>query len=298
LRILLTGATGFIGRRFLAEEERRFEIRPFSLTTGPPSTAELAGIDAVVHLGALVHRLRDPPSWEEFRRANCERTLELARQAKEAGVRQLVFMSSSKVFGESSHGTPYDEASPTAPEDDYGRSKLAAEEGLAELRGEGFRVAALRPPLVYGEGVKANFLRLLQLVEKVPVLPFRGAENRRSMIYVGNLVAVIAAVLRKGGDGTFVVADQPTLTLEELVREIAGAMAKRRGWASLPRWAHGLLRRRFPEAERRLFGSFELDPSSSLARLGLDLPYTTEDGVRRTVNWYRHRSRGERRREP
>ena len=227
--VLVTGASGFIGRAACAEFAKRGWTVRAGVRTAITDLAKgwpLDGVDVVVHLAGIAHELRGQNAESMYQEMNCAATERLARAAVQAGVRRFVFMSSIKVNGER---TPPDEpfraGDEPNPQDRYARSKWAAERALAALAGK-LEVVVLRPPLVYGPGVRANFLRLIRLVERRLPLPFGAIRNRRSMIYVGNLVEliVLAASSTAAAGRTLFAADGEDLSTPQLVREIGNAL--------------------------------------------------------------------------
>jgi nucleoside-diphosphate-sugar epimerase len=231
----------------------------------------------------------DPLS--EFRRANVAATHVLGEEAVAAGVRHVVLASTVKAVGEET-ATPWTEDTPPRPTDPYGRSKLEAEQLLRDLaERQGLGVTALRFPLVYGPEVKGNMLRLFALVDRGVPLPFGAVRNRRSMLYVGNLVAALCAVLERPptGSRTFFVTDRRDLSLPELLRLVGEALDRPARLLSVP---PVLLRLLLPSAERgRLFGSLVVDASSLTRALGFEPPFTVEEGLRVTAEWYRGMAR-------
>jgi len=210
-KILVTGASGFLGRglfehlrsgaydvlgsvRVAAALEEGFILAPELSATSDWREA-LAGRDVVVHTAARAHVLKETEQdpLAVFRMLNTDGTLNLARQAAAVGVRRFVFISSIGVHGLfTREGECFTEQSPPAPHNDYARSKWEAEQGLLEIAGEtGLEVVIVRPPLIYGPGVKANFLHLLRLVESGWPLPLGGIRNRRSFLFLGNFVDAI-----------------------------------------------------------------------------------------------------------
>lgn len=320
--VLVTGATGFLGRQLCeALHGRGIPVRglvrdPASrLPAGVPAApaADLldraavrravAGADAVVHLAARVHVMRDSAAdpLAEFRRVNVEGTRVLLEEAVAAGARSFVFVSSVKAVGES--GTaPWTEATPPRPVDPYGISKLEAERLVRDTAERaGLHAPILRLPLVYGPGVKGNMLQLFGLVSRGVPLPFGAVPNRRSMVYSANVVAAIQAVLGSpsAGSETFFVSDGRDLTTPELVREVARALGVAPRLLRVP---HVLLRAAaragdalsllapFPltsAALQRLTGSLSLDASKLGRVTGFRPPYTVEEGLRATADWYR-----------
>ncbi len=284
MRILLTGAEGFIGRNL--RQSTSCETVTFSFSGGDIDTIDFRGIDAVVHLAALVHRMV-PPEEREYFRINRDQTLLLAGRAKEAGVRQFLFMSTVKVYGETSGESCLNEQTPCFPSDPYGRSKLEAEKGLRALEDEHFAVTIVRTPIVYGPGVKANILSLIRLVEKLPLLPLGGIRNKRSFVYVGNLTALIDAVLAKKASGIFLASDAVLFSTSSLVGQIAKALGVRTRIVSVP-WLGALLKRFRPALHERLFGTLCVDASATNRRLGFIPPYSAEAGWMKTIEWYRN----------
>lgn len=204
---------------------------------------------------------------------NVDLAAQTAKKAAAAGA-QFLFLSSLKVHGESSQ-SPFREDSPLAPKGVYAESKARAEDRLRAI--PGLRLAVLRPPLVYGPGVKANFLALMNAVARGWPLPLASIRNRRSLVYVGNLADAIIACL--GKEGTFLVSDGEAVSTPQLCREIGEALGRP---ARLFRFPSSLL----PE---KLSASLEVDDSHIHRTLGWKLPFTREQGLRRTAEWYRNR---------
>jgi nucleoside-diphosphate-sugar epimerase len=251
--------------------------------------AAVAGVDAIVHLAARVHVMREVAAdpLGEFRRANVEGTALLAEEAAAAGVRQLVLASTVKAVGEV-NSAAWTEATPPAPRDPYGASKLEAERLVLEVaERHGSRAAVLRFPLVYGPGVKGNMLRLFALVDRGVPLPFGAVTNRRSLLYVGNLVTAVRSVLETplAGAETFFVSDGRDLSLPALLRLIGEALGKPARLLPVP---PKLLRLVLPSGEsERLIGSLTVDASKLSAMTGYRAPHSVEEGLRATADWYR-----------
>jgi len=251
--------------------------------------AAVTGVDAVVHLAARVHVMRERAAdpLAEFRRANVESTAVLGEEAGRAGVRQMLLASTVKAVGEG-NSTPWTEDAPPAPADPYGTSKLEAERVVREAaQRHGTGAAVLRFPLVYGPAVQGNMLRLFAWVNRGVPLPFGSVANRRSMLYVGNLVAAVRAVLESpvGGTETFFVSDGRDLSLPALIRMIGAALGKPARLLPVPR---SLLRLLLPAAEaERLIGSLTVDGSKLSRMTGYRAPHSVEEGLRATADWYR-----------
>ena len=244
---------------------------------------------AVVHLAARVHVMRDEASdpLAKFREVNTEGTLNLARQAAQAGVKRFVFVSSIKVNGEG-RDAAYRETDSPAPEDTYAISKWEAEQGLQQISQEtGLEVVILRPPLVYGPGVKANFRRLLDTVARGWPLPLGAIRNRRSLLYLGNFVdAIRVCVEHPAAAGkTFLVDDGQPVSTPDLIRAVAHAMGRPARLLAVPvdalEFAGALLGKQ--AAVARLTGSLWVDSSLIRTRLGWTPPYSMAAGLAATV---------------
>jgi UDP-glucose 4-epimerase len=286
MKLLLTGASGFVGSYFQKKYAKKYEIKSFSFLHDNFEMLDLNGIDTVVHLSALVHQMGGAAS-DDYERVNVTQTLDLAKKAKESGVWHFVFMSTVKVYGEEINDA-YSEATTTCkPEDAYGKSKLKAENELQKLESDNFKVSIIRTPIVYGYGVKANIKNLINLVQKVPVLPFGNIQNKRSMVYVGNLCFFMDAVIEKRLSGVFLAADARAVSTTELIELIAQALGKRVYLVRVP-FFEGLLKVVKPSFHKRLFGSLEVDNHDTLTKLFGDVevlfPYSVEDGIELMIN--------------
>ncbi|MFZ3018238.1 MAG: SDR family oxidoreductase [Gallionella sp.] len=310
--LLVTGANGFVGRELRAELAlRRYpvsgavrsdtvnELHPTVRIAdiGPETdwAAALQGVEVVVHLAARVHVMKDTSTdpLAEFRKVNLQGTENLARQAARAGVKRLIYVSSIKVNGEGTSGPQnYSEHDTPAPQDPYGVSKWEAEQALHRVAQEtGLEVVVVRPPLVYGPGVKGNFISLLAAVGKGIPLPLAGADNARSLVYVGNLVdALIACATHPAAAGqTYLVSDGEPVSTAVLVEKIAVALGCRSRSFYFPsvlmRAAAALLGR--SAQVDRLFGSLRINDEKIRHELGWVPPYTLGQGLSATAEWYR-----------
>jgi nucleoside-diphosphate-sugar epimerase len=257
-------------------------------------SSALKGIDAVVHLAARAHVMReatiDPLA--AFRTVNVEGTRNLARQAAAAGVRRFVFLSSVKVNGENTAGRAFTESDPPHPEDPYGASKREAEDALRAIAAKtGLEVVILRPPLVYGPAVKANFLRMLRWVDRGVPLPLASVNNRRSLVYVGNLADVIVQCLEHtaAAGETFLVDDGEPVSTSRLLREIGQALDRP---ARLFPFPPELLRAGAACVGRgsdaaRVLDDLVVDSQRIRTVLGWQPPFSRKDGLAATAAWFR-----------
>jgi nucleoside-diphosphate-sugar epimerase len=312
--VVVTGADGFIGQWACALLESRgvSTIRVVRRADGPGkdrrvvpdlvSQADwqgtLAGGKAVLHLGARVHVIHeaavDPQG--AFHRVNVDATRRLAIEASKAGIHRFVFVSSIGVNGNQTRGRAFTEADNPNPQGPYAQSKLEAEVALSEVaRTSKLEVVTIRPPLVYGPGVKANFLRLLRWVDRGVPLPLASVRNQRSLVYVGNLCSAFVRCLEHADAAgrTFLVDDGRAVSTPELVRGIGRALARPVRLIACPpsalRLGAALLGRR-DDAER-LVGDLVVDASAITQRLGWTPPYSLDEGLAATAAWYRSLAR-------
>ena len=309
MRILVTGASGFVGtalcrellarghavhaaaRRATPEGEGLSGLRRIvipDIAAGFDRRALLDGIDAVVHLAAIAHRRG--VSDAELKRVNVDATAGLA-EAAAGRVRRFVFLSSIKVHGEDSGKGAYGETDALQPEDSYGRSKLQAERALTEIAARNrMELVLIRPPMAYGPGVKANFLRLLRWVASGLPLPLASVHNRRSLVYLGNLVDAIAlCVTHASANGPLLVSDEDTVSTPELISRIAGALGRPARLLRAPLAvlrAIGAVTGRLDEI-RRLTGNLAADTSKARRVLDWRPPYTLDEGLAETARWFR-----------
>jgi nucleoside-diphosphate-sugar epimerase len=311
MRLLVTGATGFIGKHLVCHfnglgwtvirglrsrgnDSRAENVHP-DIVRVDPDTGHFDisdRIDGVVHLAGIAHATGVDA--EEYRSANAVWTQKIGRRAAELGIPRLIFISTAKVTGDS-HPVPIDERAPFHPNDIYASSKAAAEVMLDEVgRQNEMRIITIRLPLVYGPGVKANFLSLLKLVDSGWPLPLASVINRRSLVYVGNLASAIEVCLTRpvAANRTFFVSDDYDVSIPQLVEAIATALGKRpRLFPFPPRLLQvlgGLAGRKDQVA--RLTESLQVDISRIKTEINWQPPFSLQQGLAHTASWYRTRS--------
>ena len=269
-RIAVTGASGFIGRNLCpvlrARGHEVIEVEREDIG------ARIAGAQAIVHLAGIAHSRGVDRA--VLRKVNVELPLAIGRAAAAAGVR-LLFMSSLKVLGERSDA-PLTESSPLVPQDAYARAKAEAEKALRAI--PGLQLTVLRPPLIYGPGVKANFLALARAIDRGWPLPLAGIDNRRSFLYVGNLADAVLRCLEGAPGRTFLLADGAPLSTPQLCERIAAALGKR---ARLFRLPSPFLR----FAPSALTRSLVVEDAAIRRELGWVPPHSLEEGLQRTAEW-------------
>ena len=288
MRVVVTGASGFVGQAVvLALRARGHDVRALDRSVvgdiaGITNWSEhFAGRDAVVHLAGLAHARRVDE--ERLRAVNVDAALALGKAAAAAGAGvKMLQMSSVKVLGEETQRKPFDDSSPPAPTDAYGRAKAEAEAGLRAI--PGLLLTVLRPPLVYGPGVKANFLALMRAVARGCPLPLAGIENRRSLVYVGNLADAVGQCLETplATGKTYGVTDGAPPSTPALCHALGAALGSPARLFLFP----PLLLELAPRA-RSLTRSLVVDDGALRRDLGWAPPYTIEEGLRRTAEWFR-----------
>jgi nucleoside-diphosphate-sugar epimerase len=284
--IAITGSSGFIGTYFI-KRNIKFNITEIDLLTCPVDQIIFSNIDSVLHLAALVHQMEGADD-EQYTKINRDLAFEVAKRAKAYGVKQFVLMSTSKVYGEFTESNlSWNESSICNPSDSYGKSKLEAENLIMSIADVNFKVAIVRSPLVYGPGVKGNMISLLKLIDKIPILPLGGIENSRSMVYIGNLVALLESIIITQSTGIFIAGDRVPLSTTELVQIIGKNISKRVLLFKMPLWLLKGVNKIKPAFISRLFGSFLLDNSTTNTKLGFFPPYSSNEGIQEMVEWYR-----------
>ncbi len=290
-KIFITGSNGFIGQNLTSElSKQKIDFAPGTRALyGDISTQNnwkdiLLGCDSVVHLAARVHVMNensnDPIS--EFRKYNVDATINLALAAKKSGIRKFIYLSSVKVNGEETFESPYSENDIPNPQDPYGISKYEAENKLLELHETNiFEIVIIRPPLVYGIGVKANFQKLFTFVKRDLPLPFGLVKNKRSLVSVLNLVDLIITCLNnnKASGEVFFVSDNHDLSLKELIQLMAKVQRKTSHLLPVPVFlmkfmAYLVGKKSYSD---RLFGNLQLNITKSKSLLNWNPPYTFED---------------------
>ncbi|WP_434997423.1 UDP-glucose 4-epimerase family protein [Vibrio scophthalmi] len=310
MKLLVTGSTGFVGARVveLAEEcdwevvsvvreiakplPNRFLVSSIGAETDWSDAFE--GVDCVVHCAARVHQMNESEqdALTAYRETNMLGTLHLAKRAAEAGVKRFVFVSTIKVNGEFTEpGSPFQPNLNNIPQDPYGLSKYEAELELTQLSKEtGLEVVTIRPPLVYGPGVKANFLTMMRLIDKGIPLPFGAIHNKRSLVYLDNLSSLILTCCEHplAAGLTFLVSDGQDVSIAQLMRTIAQSMGKSPRLLPIPMsWiqlASSVLKKQ--HIAQRICGNLQIEIGSTKDILGWKPPVSFEQGIKRTVEAY------------
>lgn len=309
--ILLTGATGFVGSALLnvlQQAENKVVAAVRSVKADSSSnfvqvgdingqtdfSAALVGVDVVIHVAARAHIMEDESAdpLAEYRKVNVDGSVNLAKQAAAAGAKRFIYISSVKVNGESTSGKKaYSENTVPQPEDAYGISKHEAEEALKKLAEQtGLELVIIRPPLVYGAGVKANFLNLTKLSLKSIPLPFGSVHNKRSMVYVENLVDFIVHCIEHpaAANQTFLISDNDDTSLARLITTIRKSAGLPKRLLPVPVFLFKLAGKLTGKQAvvDRLVGDLQVDSSKARTLLSWQPPYTFEEGIAATVKHF------------
>ena len=312
MKLLVTGANGFVGKSLCAELSwRGHAVRMASRTASAKGAADfvLASVGAetnwsaalgarevVIHLAARVHAMNDTSTdpLAEFRKVNVVGTLNLARQAAAVGVKRFVFISSVKVNGEATQlGSPFTADNEPAPLDAYGVSKMEAEQGLHEIASQtGMEMVVLRPPLVYGPGVKANFFTMMRWLQRGIPLPLGAIYNQRSLVALDNLIDLIVTCMTHPAavNQTFLVSDGEDVSTAELLRRMGEAMNCPARLIPVPAYwleqAASLIGKR--DMAQRLCGSLQVDIQKTRQLLQWEPPVTLDQGLKKAAEGLAH----------
>ena len=268
-KILITGRGSYLGNSLKAYLEafgNHYRVDCVSLRSGDWTEQSFRGYDAVYHTAAIVHQPRSkdaPGELARYRAVNCDLAVDAAKKAKAEGVRQFVFLSTMAVYGLTAafgKTVTITAQTPTVPKDNYGLSKLEAERALLSLEGPDFRVAILRPPMIYGKDCKGNFRSLVSLARRLPFFP--KVPNRRSMLYVGSLNRLVQQIIDREDRGIFCPQDPEYVNTSAMVQAIAAAQGKRLLLIPGFSWALHLLRH-LTGAVDKAFGSLVYDKALS-----------------------------------
>jgi nucleoside-diphosphate-sugar epimerase len=308
-KVLITGANGFIGRAISTELVLKgFDVlcavrRPFlldganilrvsDLAEQSNWSSNLDGVDCIIHTAARVHIMDDTAHnpFEKFHKVNVIGTLNLAQQAASRGVRRFIFLSTLKVNGEYTElGKPFNADATPNPQDDYSLSKHQAEQGLSLIAQKtGMEIIIIRPPLVYGAGVKANFASMMNTLQRGIPLPFGAIHNKRSFVYIGNLVSLTVRCIDHpaAANQVFLVSDGYDISTTELLNACATALRVKARLLPVPQswieYGARLLGKR--KVAQRLCGSLQVDISKTCQDLDWTPPFSLTEGLKVTAH--------------
>ncbi len=277
-KTLVTGSTGFLGSRFMKMNDG-WLVQSVSLQQTQPTEIDWTEIKTVVHFAGIAHRMEktDPQLYFEVNR---DLSVQLATCAKDGGVRHFVFLSTIKVFGEDPLQSELSIQSECKPMEPYGQSKLEAEQALLSMSDEEFTVAIIRPPLVYGPGVKGNLQKLMALIAGKGPLPFGGIVNQRSMIYRDNLLHFIIKIIEQNSSGIFMPKDDPPVSTTALVECLRDVINPGKRIIAIPVILRTALKLVKPGIYHRLFGNLVVNSTGASHPEGYEQLVATEEGLR------------------
>lgn len=282
--LMITGASGFIGSNFIKRYKEKYNIIPMDLLKVKPEEIDFNGVDTVLHLAALVHQMQGAPR-EKYFEVNTKLTKKVAEEAKKQGIKHFVFYSTVKVYGYDgdlyNHSMILNEESECNPVNDpYGENKWEAEKILKALENSNFKVGIIRPPMVYGKGVKGNMESLIKFVKLLPILSFNYDKNRRSLVNIENLMYLTTLVIDKEAQGIFLPLDEKNISLKEIVVGIEKAYSLKRINVSMIQPIFWLLTKVKPNIMVRLFGTLQFDNKLTREKLGYIPKVKYVEGIR------------------
>ena len=275
-KILVTGSNGYLGSSFINQYKDKYVFQNFSLINQELKDIIFEDINIVLHCAALVHQ-KVEHSYKKYHEINVKYPVQLARLAKDSGVKQFVFISTIAVYGEGL--VKLDENTDCNPITSYGISKLEAEKQLLELNDENFKVSIIRPPMIYGKNAPGNIDSLVKLVKKSPILPLGEIDNKRSFIYIGNLCYVIDEIIKQNQSGIFLASDDEPLSTTRLCELISKNLDKKVTLLKIP-FFESFLKLLRPSFHKRLYENLEVDNSITKENLNLTNPYSVEEGIK------------------
>ena len=285
--LMITGASGFIGSNFIKKYENEYNIIPVCLIKNKPEDLDYTGVDTILHLAALVHQMKGAPE-EKYFEVNTELTRRLATTAKEKGVGHFVFYSTVKVYGFDGELNNHDfiltENSPCNPNDPYGTSKYEAEKILNSLQGKNFKIAMVRPPMVYGEGVKGNMLSLMKLINILPIIPFDYDNNKRSIISTENLLYLTHLIIKNQADGIYLGTEGNSVSIKEIAESIEKGLGKKKINIKFPNFIFKLLCKIKPDIMVRLYGTLAFKQENNYEKIGYESKDSMNNQIKIMIN--------------
>lgn len=284
--ILILGKSSFIGNGFCNYTQfgncDKGSLREQSL-----DRFDFSGYDVLLHLPAIVHQSSRIP-YEKYYQVNAELAYQAALKAKREGVKQFVFFSTIRIYGEyTKDGTVWNEGTAPNPTDNYGKSKLEAEKMLRTLADTDFHIAILRIPMVYGPGNRGNLNKMIAFIKKYRIAPFLNIPNKRNILYIKNLAGFIDQLILQDQDGTFLVTDPEPVSTSEIARSISKYLDKRVFLSPIPGFVRILFKNVWPSGYFKVFGNLELDNRSSFEQLDYHPQYNFDQGMKEMMAWFK-----------
>jgi len=276
MNILVTGSSGYIGSNFIEAFKEKYQFRTFSLQTDALDTICLENIDIIIHFAALVHQ-KNKFDIGEYYKINTEYPVKLANKAKTFGVTHFIYISSIAVYDEKLEYL--DEYSICSPNTAYGKSKLEAEQKLQEIEDEDFILSILRLPMVYGKNAPGNIKHLITLIQKIPLLPFKDTENKRSFIYIGNVLPLLEKIILCKQSGILLASDDEAISTSDFIRSISQHLHKTNYLVRLPLLRY-ILKRFRPSLYTKLYGTCIINNTRTNNKLNYMNLYSIDEGIK------------------
>lgn len=273
MNVLVTGSSGYIGGSFIRQYQAQYQFQTFSLLQNSLDTLVLHDIDAVLHCAALVHN-KNEHNYDRYYEINVAYPVTLAKKAKREGVKHFIFISTIAVYGEEiTYINEYTAVNPVSP---YGQSKHKAEEALKALECTQFKVSIIRIPMVYGDDAPGNIALLNTIIQKVPILPFAGIDNRRSFLSIENLINFIDKVIVHRLAGVFLVSDDQAISTTQFIKQLAQKLNKKVLLVRVPFFTR-LLKYLKPGIYDKLYNDLVIEGENNLQLCTLLLPCNNKD---------------------
>ena len=270
--VLITGASGYLGKSFISSYSQKYKFVVFSLLNDKIENINFSTIDVIVHCAALVHQVEEK-GYKEYQKINVLYTLDLAAKAKQNGVKHFVFISSIAVFG--NNNSYINSNSKPIPETNYGRSKLEAEKKLKNIENNNFIVSIVRLPMIYGKNAPGNISKIIKLTTKLRVLPLGGIKNKRTFVFIKNLMFYLNKIIERSERGVFLVSDDESISTSELIDIIS---KKKNINLKIP-FLNLILMAIKPNMYTKLYGDLVIDNSDTLIKLDCKTPFSTKQGL-------------------
>jgi len=279
MNIIVTGSNGYIGSNFIDACKDKHVFSKFSLQKNSLKHLHIDNIDTILHCAALVHQ-KNKVYDEQYYEINTKYPVELAKKAKECGVKQFVFISSIAVH--SSTLEYINESSECFPDTPYGKSKLDAERELQAIEDENFIISIVRFPMVYGRNAPGNIKHLIEIIQKIPLLPFGDIDNKRSFIYIDNLLGMLQKIIMIKKGGVFLASDDKAISTTYLIKSISQGLY-RKNYLIKPLFFDNLLKIIKPSLYMKLYDNLVVDNAKTKEKLNYTNPYTTEEGIQKML---------------
>ena len=270
--VLITGASGYLGKSFISSYSKKYKFVAFSLRNDKIENINFSTIDVIVHCAALVHQVEEK-GYKEYQKINVLYTLDLAAKAKQNGVKHFVFISSIAIYG--NNYSYINSNSIPIPETNYGRSKLEAEKKLKNIENNNFIVSIIRPPMIYGKNAPGNISKIIKLTTKLRVLPLGGIKNKRTFVFIENLMFYLNKIIERAERGVFLVSDDESISTSELIDIIS---KKKNINFKLP-FLGLILMAIKPNMYTKLYGNLVIDNSDTLIKFDCKTPFSTKQGL-------------------